>query len=69
MQNWLSLARDEITQLTELYSRSIFAPQVPARAEARAAIRAWSRLWLRLWLADAIAIKNRWSKAILPQKT
>jgi hypothetical protein len=61
LQNWLSLARDEITQLTELYSRSLFAPISPTRVEARGAIKAWSRLRLRLLLANVIAIKNRGS--------
>jgi hypothetical protein len=58
LQNWLSLAGNEINQITELYSRSIFAPASPTRAEAHGAIKAWSRLQWRLLLANILAIKN-----------
>ena len=68
LQNWLFPARNEINQITELYSRSVFAPTSPTREEAHGAIKTWSRLQWRLLLADAIAIKNGWLKAILQQR-
>jgi hypothetical protein len=68
LQDWLSVARDEITQLTEVYARSIFAPESPSRAEARGAIHTWSRLRWRLLFADAISIKNRWLQLFLKRK-
>jgi hypothetical protein len=68
LQNWLSLAETEISQLTELYTHSLFAPVLPSPAEARGAIRTWSRLRLRLLLADVIAATKRWSQVILPRK-
>ncbi len=68
LQEWLFVARDEITQLTELYTRSIFSPESPSRAEIHRAIRMWSRLRWRLLCADAIAIQDRWLRLFLKQK-
>ncbi len=58
IENWLSPSKDEINQLTELYSRSLFAPISPTRVEVRSAIKAWSRLQWRLVLANVIVIKD-----------
>ena len=58
-QNWFAPAQQEIAQLTELFSRSLFAPQHPSRAEADDALRNWSRLRWRLLLANIMAIKER----------
>ncbi len=59
VQPILSPAVDEINQLTELYSRSLFAPFPPSRMETRSAIKIWSRLRWRLMLANIVAIKNK----------
>jgi hypothetical protein len=48
----------EINELTELFSRSLFAPLPPTRAEANDAIKIWSRLRWRLTLANILRIKN-----------
>ena len=58
LQEWLSPSRSEIDQLTELYSRSLFAPVSPSRADARGAARVWSRLRWRLMLANLVALKK-----------
>lgn len=55
LRAWLSPSGAEIEQLTDLYSRSLFAPGAPSRADARAAAKAWSRLRWRLLLAALIA--------------
>jgi hypothetical protein len=68
LQNWLLPSREEINQLTELYSRCLFASASPTYMDARRAIKVWARLRLRLLLANGIAIKNQWLKAILPQR-
>jgi hypothetical protein len=59
LQNWLAPAQNEIEQLTELFSNSLFAPLPPTRAEANDAIRSWSRLRWRLLLANVLRIKNK----------
>jgi transglutaminase-like putative cysteine protease len=59
LQGWLNPSHDEIVQLTELFSRSLFAPLPPNRAEARDAIKTWSRLRWRLLLANMLRIKNK----------
>jgi len=58
LQNWLTPSRNEINQLTELFSHSLFAPLPPTRAQANAAIKTWSRLRWRLALANVIRIKK-----------
>ena len=58
-QNWLAPAGGEIEQLTELFSRSLFAPLPPTRAEANDAIRTWSRLRWRLLLANVLRLGNK----------
>ena len=59
-QNWFTPARYEIKQLTELFSRSLFAPLSPTRAEANDVTRIWSRLRWRLLLASVLKdIKRR----------
>ncbi len=58
-QNWLAPAQHEIEQLTELFSRSLFAPLPPTRAEADDALRNWSRLRWRLLLVNIMAIMER----------
>lgn len=57
-QNWLAPAQHEIDLLTELFSRSLFAPQHPSRAEAEDALRNWSRLRWRLLLASVLIIQK-----------
>lgn len=59
LQNWLAPARNEIEQLTELFSNSLFAPLPPTRAEANDAVKSWSRLRWRLLLANILGIKNK----------
>lgn len=58
-QNWVTPSRNEIIQLTELFSNSLFAPYPPTRAEARAAIKTWSRLRWRMVLANMLRNKNK----------
>lgn len=59
-QNWFTPAYYEIKQLTELFSRSLFAPLSPTRAEANDVTRIWSRLRWRLLLASVFKnIKRR----------
>ncbi|MFN8380691.1 MAG: transglutaminase domain-containing protein [Anaerolineales bacterium] len=58
-QNWFTPAQHEIKQLTELFSRSLFAPLSPTRAEANDAAKSWSRLCWKLLLANVLkAIKR-----------
>jgi hypothetical protein len=54
LQNWITPSRNEIIQLTELFSHSLFAPYPPTRAEAKDAIKCWSRLRWRLLLANML---------------
>lgn len=54
LQNRLTPAQNEINQLTELFSRSLFAPSLPTRTEAKKAIKTWSRLRWRLLLANVL---------------
>lgn len=58
-QTYVSPAPQEVNQLAELYSRSLFAPTVPDQVEARQAIQTWSRLRWRVLLANLFTIKNR----------
>lgn len=58
LQKWLMPSHIEINELTELFSRSLFAPLPPTRAEANDAIKIWSRLRWRLTLANILRIKN-----------
>jgi hypothetical protein len=58
-QAYLSPAVDEVDQLADLYSRSLFAPTAPDHAEARGALRTWSRLRWRVLLANLFTIKNK----------
>jgi len=55
----LSTAIAEINQLTELYSRSLFASFSPSASETRNAINLWSRLRWKLLLVYMIALKNK----------
>jgi transglutaminase-like putative cysteine protease len=59
LQNWLAPAQNEIEQLTELFSRSLFAPLPPNRVDANEAIKTWSRLRWRLLLANILRIRNK----------
>jgi transglutaminase-like putative cysteine protease len=59
LHNWITPSRNEITQLTELFSHSLFAPHSPTRTEAKEAIKTWSRLRWRLLLANMLRIKSR----------
>ena len=59
LQNWLAPARNEIELLTELFSRSLFAPTEPSRAEAEQAIQAWASLQWRLALANLLIVVAR----------
>jgi hypothetical protein len=59
LKNWIVSSRNEITQLTELFSHSLFAPFPPTHAEAKEAIKAWSRLRWRLVLANMLRSKNK----------
>jgi transglutaminase-like putative cysteine protease len=59
LQSWLIPAHHEIGKLTELFSRSLFAPQPPTRAEAKGAIRDWSHLRWRLILANVLRVLNK----------
>jgi transglutaminase-like putative cysteine protease len=56
LQNWLAPAKDEIEQLTALFSNSLFAPLSPTRMEASAGIKSWSRLRWRLLLANILQV-------------
>jgi transglutaminase-like putative cysteine protease len=58
MQNLLSPSYAEIHQLTELYSRSLFASAILTHAEVRNAVKTWSRLRWRLMLANILRIKK-----------
>ena len=58
LKNWLVPSQNEINQLTELFSRSLFAPSLPTHAEAKEAIKTWSRLKWRLLLADVLRINK-----------
>jgi hypothetical protein len=55
LQNWMVPSYDEISQLTDLYSLSLFAPSPLTRGEANGAIKTWSRLRWRLLLANLLA--------------
>ena len=57
-KNWLVPAQQEIEQLTELFSRSLFSPLSPTRAEADNVHKDWSRLRWRLLLANVAAIQK-----------
>ena len=57
-QHWLAPAPHEIRQLTELFSRSLFAPLPPTRADAEDALKNWSHLRWRLLLASVLVIQN-----------
>jgi hypothetical protein len=59
LKNWIKLSRNEIDQITELFSHSLFAPLPPTRAQANSAIKAWSRLQWRLLLMNLLRIKNK----------
>ncbi len=59
LQKWLRPSHNEIDQLTDLFSRSLFAPFPPTHAEANGAIKTWSRLRWRLMLANVLRIKNK----------
>jgi transglutaminase-like putative cysteine protease len=59
LQTWLVPAHQEIEKLTELFSRSLFAPQQPTHADAKNALRSWSRLRWRLILANVLRIVNK----------
>lgn len=58
VQSWLTSAHHEIDQLTELFSKSLFAPLPPTRAEANNAIKTWSQLRWRLVLANMLRVKK-----------
>lgn len=57
-QNWIQPSRNEINQLTDLYSLSLFAPISPTRIEANDAVKTWSRLRWRLLLVNMLLIKK-----------
>ncbi len=58
-RKWLMLSQYEIDQLTEIYSRSLFAPLPSTRLQAHDAIWIWSRLRWRLMLANVLGIINK----------
>ncbi|MEW6406275.1 MAG: transglutaminase domain-containing protein, partial [Chloroflexota bacterium] len=68
LHDWLSAAMYEITQLTELYTRSLFASQSPGQAEIRRAIKSWPRLQWRLLCADVMLIVQRGLQFILRKR-
>jgi hypothetical protein len=59
LRNWLTPTHNEIQQLTDLFSRSLFAPQPSTRADANAALRNWSHLRWRLILANVLRFINK----------
>jgi transglutaminase-like putative cysteine protease len=59
LKKWVNLSSNEIDQLTELFSHSLFAPLPPTRADANQAIKIWSRLLWRLILANILRVKNK----------
>jgi transglutaminase-like putative cysteine protease len=59
LQNWLTPAHNEIEKLTELFSRSLFAPQPSTRADANVALKNWSRLRWRLILVNLLRAINK----------
>jgi hypothetical protein len=59
LKDWLVPSHVEIERLTDLFSRSLFAPWPPTRAEANESIKAWSRLRWRLILANILRITSR----------
>ena len=61
-RKWLMLSQHEIDQLTESYSRSLFAPLPLTRVEAHGAVHIWSRLRWRLMLANVLGIIYKISK-------
>ena len=56
LQKWIRPSHDEINQITEFFSHSLFAPLPPTRADANGAIKIWSRLRWRLILANVLRI-------------
>jgi transglutaminase-like putative cysteine protease len=56
LRKWLSPSRHEIEKLTDLFSRSLFAPHPSTRTEANIALKNWSRLKWRLILANLLRI-------------
>jgi hypothetical protein len=59
LQRWLVPSHGEIQNLTDLFSRSLFAPQPPTRAEAETALKNWSRLRWRLALSNLLRLAFR----------
>ena len=59
LRNWLAPSRNEIETLTELFLRSLFAPQPSTRSDANTALRNWSRLRWRLILANMLRAINK----------
>jgi hypothetical protein len=58
-RNILVPSAREISELTELYSRSLFARSLPNQTEASGAIKTWSRLRWRLLLANLLTIRKK----------
>ncbi len=58
LQSWITPSQNEVNQLTELFSHSLFAPSPLTRAEANDAIKIWSRLRWRLLLVNVLGIKK-----------
>jgi hypothetical protein len=56
LKKWLSPSRHEIEKLTDLFSRSLFAPHPSTRTDANTALKNWSRLKWRLLLANLLQI-------------
>ena len=56
LQNWITPSHKEISQLTELFSHSLFAPSPITRADANDAIKTWSRLRWRLLLVNVLGM-------------
>jgi transglutaminase-like putative cysteine protease len=55
-RSWLTPSHHEIQKLTDLFSRSLFAPQPSTRADADEALKHWSRLRWRLILANVLRV-------------
>jgi len=58
LQNWFSPSQNEIDQLTELYSQSLFAPSPLTHADVVSAAKIWSRLRWRLLLANIVTLRK-----------
>jgi len=58
-QSMFSPAMYEIQELTDLYSRSLFAPNIPSHAESFLAMKVWSRLRWRLIVARIIILRKK----------